>query len=353
MNKFWSNRIRGIKSYVPGEQLNDKDIIKLNTNENPYPPSPNAQKALKKTVGAELRLYPETTSESIRAAIGSFYSINPDHVFIGNGSDEILAFSFLAFFGGERPILFNDITYSFYPVYSQFFDVSYEIIPLNDDFTVPVQRFCRPSGGVIFPNPNAPTGIALTLVQVEQIVSADPDRVVIVDEAYVDFGAESAVELLGKYPNLLVVQTASKSRSLAGIRVGWAIGDPGLISALDCVKNCINSYTVDRAAQSAVTAAIEDRKYFEGTCRKIADTRDRTADRLRIIGFQVLDSSANFLFVRHANKNAQTLYGELKDQKILVRHFDKPRIENFLRITVGTDEQMDTLCQALEVCVSY
>lgn len=348
MNKYWSNRIKGIVAYTPGEQLNNKKIIKLNTNENPYPPSPMALEALKSKAGEELRLYPETTSKVIRESISDLYGIDKNCVFVGNGSDEILAFSFLAFFGDEKPLLFNDITYSFYPVYSGFFKINSEIIPLNNDFTMPVEEFCRPSGGVIFPNPNAPTGIAIGLADVERIIKADNDRVVIVDEAYVDFGAESAVLLVKKYPNLLVIQTSSKSRCLAGLRVGWAIGDHGLISALNCVKNCINSYTIDRAAQSAAAAAISDREYFENINRKIIATRECAVTRFKELDFQVLESKANFLFVQHSKRRANYIYNYLKERNILVRYFSKPRIDNFLRITIGTDEQMDALFKVLE-----
>lgn len=351
MNKYWSSRLNGIEPYIPGEQINSKNIIKLNTNENPYPPSPKAIKALSDAAGQELRLYPETSSQKVRQAVGGFYGLNPDLVFIGNGSDEILAFCFQAFFGDDKPLLFNDITYSFYPVYSDFFKISHEIIPLKNDFTIPVDELCRPSGGVIFPNPNAPTGIAMAREDVERIVRADPERVVVVDEAYVDFGAESAVELVEKYPNLLVIQTASKSRCLAGLRVGWAIGDTGLIGALECVKNCINSYTVDRAAQSAASAAITDRTYFEETCKKIIETRKAAAESLKSMKFEVLDSEANFLFVRHSEKDAEDIYLKLKQSDILVRYFNKPRIDNYLRITIGTDEQMNRLCEVLEKIV--
>lgn len=348
MNRYWSERLKGIEAYVPGEQLNDRDIIKLNTNENPYPPSPRALKALEEAAHEDLRLYPEPTSQKVRVAVGKFFGINPDWVFAGNGSDEILAFCFQAFFGDSEPLLFNDITYSFYPVYSNFFKVKHDIIPLRDDFSVPVYEFCNPSGGVILPNPNAPTGIALPLCDIEEIVRADIDRVVVIDEAYVDFGAESAVKLVEEYPNLLVVQTASKSRSLAGLRVGWAIGNPELIGALDCVKNCINSYTLGRAAQSAAAAAIADRAYFEETCKRIISTRERTRANLVNIGFEVLDSKANFLFARHSGKSGAEIYSHLRQKKILVRHFDRPRISDFLRITIGTDGQMDRFCEILE-----
>lgn len=348
MNKYWSNRLSGIQTYVPGEQLSGEDIIKLNTNENPYHPSEKALKALEAAAGDEMRLYPEASSKILRESIGEHYGVTPEEVFIGNGSDEILAFCFLAFFGKEEPLLFGDITYSFYPVYSDFFKVKYRTVALNDDFTFPIEELCRPSGGVIFPNPNAPTGVAMGIENVEKIVSADMERVVIVDEAYVDFGCESAIPLVEKYPNLLVVQTLSKSRGLAGLRVGYAIGDTELIEALDCVKNCINSYTIDRAAQAAAAASISDREYCEDICKRIIDTRQSAARRLRSMGFEVLDSRTNFLFIRHRSKRAEDIFLKLRERNILVRHFNKDRIDNFLRVTVGTDQQMDMLCAALE-----
>lgn len=352
MKKYWSRRLSAIEAYVPGEQVNGGDVIKLNTNENPYPPSEKALEALKAAADGALRLYPEPTSRKLRESIGALYGVSADKVFVGNGSDEVLAFSFMAFFGDEKPLLFGDITYSFYPVYADFFKVRYKKVPLKDDFTFPLVELCEASGGVIFPNPNAPTGIAMGIEDVEKIVSADMERVVIVDEAYVDFGGETAVGLVENYPNLLVIQTLSKSRSLAGLRVGFAIGDGGLIEALDCVKNCVNSYTVDGAAQAAACASIEDRDYFEQTRAQIISARTAAANRLAGMGFEVLDSRANFLFIRHSSKTGEELFHALRSRGILVRHFNMPRINNFLRVSIGTEKQMDLLCGALGEIIS-
>jgi len=348
MNKYWSRRLDGIEAYTPGEQPKIPGLIKLNTNENPYDPSPKALAALASAATADMRLYPDPDAHALRDVLAETHGLAPDQIFVGNGSDEVLAFSFLAFFDAGRPLLFPDITYSFYPVYGDFFGIDYERVPLDADFQIPVSRFCRTSGGVIFPNPNAPTGIALPLVDVERIVAADPDRVVIVDEAYVDFGADSAVELIRRYPNVLVIQTLSKYRALAGLRLGWAMGDRGLVEALACVKNCINSYTIDRAAQAAAAAAVSDRAYYEETAQKIIATRERTAAALRSLNVHVLPSSANFLFAAPPDGRGEEVFQKLRERKILVRYFQKPRISRFLRITIGTDQEMDVLLAALE-----
>lgn len=348
MNKYWSRRLNGIEAYIPGEQPKVHSLIKLNTNENPYPPSPKALAALREQAVSEMRLYPDPGSACLLETLGRAYGLSEDQIFVGNGSDEVLAFSFLAFFDPGRPVLFPDITYSFYPVYADFFNVEYRTVPLNEEFRIPVNCFCRPSGGAIFPNPNAPTGVALPLEEVERIVAADPDRVVVVDEAYVDFGAETAVGLIDRYPNLLVVQTLSKYRSLAGLRVGWAMGDRELIAALDCVKNCINSYTLDRAAQAAAAAAIEDSGYYRANADKIIATRGRTAEALRKLNFQVLPSAANFLFAAPPDDRAEEVFQKLRERKVLVRYFKKSRISRFLRITIGTDGEMDALLAALK-----
>ena len=345
MNKYWSSRIKDMTPYVPGEQPKEGEFIKINQNENPYPPSPGALQAIRDAATASLRIYPDPDCTEFREALAEFYGIKPEQVFVGNGSDEILAFCYPAFFDSD--ILFADITYGFYPVYADFFNVSYKIVPLNDDFTLPVQKFCEKNGGILIPNPNAPTGIALKRAEIETILQANPDSVVVIDEAYVDFGTESAVPLIDQYENLLVVHTFSKARSLAGLRVGFALGNTELIEALNCVKNSINSFTLDRGALAAAVASVRDRAYFESTCQKVAATRDKTAIRLRALGFEMTDSTANFLFVRHPQKRAEELYIALRERGILVRYFNKPRIDDYLRISIGTDEDMDAVIDAL------
>jgi histidinol-phosphate aminotransferase len=348
MEKFWSSRLDGMEPYVPGEQPKDKQYIKLNTNENPYPPSPKAVAAISAAAGADLRLYPDPNADSLRQTLATAYGAKPEQVFVGNGSDEVLAMAYLAFLDDKTPAVFPDVTYSFYPVYARLFGNNCRIVPLRDDFTMPVEDLCCNDGCVILTNPNAPTGIALSLTEVEHIVRENPDQVVLVDEAYVDFGAESAVGLIDRYPNVLVVQTFSKSRSLAGLRIGFAFGDAGLITALNSVKNSFNSYTLDRLALAAAQAAVEDKAYFDQTRQQIMATRDRTAEQLRALGFTVLPSSSNFLFAGRGPKPAAELFRQLKDRGVLVRYFAKPRIDDFLRITVGTDAEMETLIKTLK-----
>ncbi len=348
MNKrYWSARIVNIAPYVPGEQPKNRRYIKLNTNENPYPPSPKALAAARAAASEELRLYPDPDASALRGAAASFYGIRPTQVFVGNGSDEVLACCFLAFTDAQTPAVFPDITYSFYPVYALLFGTKTRIPPLREDFSMPVEELCRNDGTVLLTNPNAPTSLALSRAQVEDIVRANPDHVVIVDEAYVDFGAESAMPLLARYDNLLIVQTLSKSRSLAGLRCGLALGSESLIAAMDAVKNSFNSYTLDRVAIAAATASIEDRAYFETTCQAVIRTRDAAAARLRALGCTVLPSAANFLFVSPPDGNAAALFAALREQGILVRYFAKPRIDRFLRISVGTEEEMQTLTDAV------
>ncbi len=347
MKSFWSEKIKGLEPYTPGEQPRDRKYIKLNTNENPYPPSEKVTAAIKAAACDTLRLYPDPTTLELNTAIAKYFDVDPDCVFTGNGSDEILAFCFPAFFASREPIVFPDVTYSFYPVYSELFGVKYKLASLNDDFTISADLLCMENGGVIFPNPNAPTGIAMGIDAIKKIVSSNPKSVVVVDEAYVDFGAESAVKLTKKYPNLLVVQTLSKSRSLAGLRVGFAIGNKGLIAALGAVKNSFNSYTLDRLAIAGAAAVMSDVKYYEECRGKVIKTRVRVSQELEELGFEVLPSKANFLFVRHRSKKAEELFKELREGGILVRFFKKPRIENFLRISIGTDDEMDALISAL------
>ena len=347
MNKYWSPRLSGLEPYIPGEQPKDKKYIKLNTNENPYPPSPMALEAIRNTAGEDMRLYPDPECLELKKVIAENYGLKTEQIFTGNGSDEVLAFSFMAFFASKEKILFPDISYSFYPVYAEFLGISYETIPLDDEFNIQADKFCQPNGGIIFPNPNAPTGKAINPDEIEKILKGNPDNVVIVDEAYVDFGADSAVSLINKYPNLLVVQTFSKSRSLAGLRVGYAMGDAELISGLICVKDSINSYTLDRAAVSGAAAAMKDKKYFEESRRKVINTRERFVESLNTLGFHTIESKANFVFTTHHSIQAEILFKMLRDKGILVRYFNKPRIDNYLRISIGKDEDMDTLVKVL------
>ena len=336
MNKYWSRRLQSVVPYTAGEQPKGQRFIKINTNENPYPPSDRVLEAVKTAADDTLRLYPSINCDDLLYALAEEYGLKPNQIFAGNGSDEILAFCFPAFFNPDTPIVFADVTYSFYPVYAGLFGVDYRRIPLRGDFSLDVAEYCAPNGGVLIANPNAPTGIAVPLCDVEQILQANSDSVVILDEAYVDFGAESAVTLIDKYQNLLVVQTMSKSRSLAGLRVGYAMGNDELIKALRCVRDSVNSYTLDRVAQAAAIEAVRDRDYFQKTCRKIMETRDKTAGRLKALGFRVTDSKSNFVFMAHDTIPAVELYGKLREQGILVRHFGLPRIDNYLRVSVGT-----------------
>lgn len=352
MKEFWSGRIRDAVPYVPGEQPREGKFIKLNTNECPYPPSPRVVEAIRQAAGDELRLYPDPECLALRRAIAKREGLKPEQVFCSNGSDEVLAFAFQAFFDPEREIVFPRITYSFYPVYTDYFGLRCRRVPMNPDFSDPVDELCGSNGGVVLCNPNAPTGIAVGLDVVEKLLRANPDVVVIVDEAYVDFGARSAVPLIDTYPNLLVVQTASKSRALAGLRVGWAMGQENLISGLRCVRDSINSYTVDRAAQAGARAAIEDEDYFQSIRRRVMDTRERTAKVLKQMGFIVLPSQANFLFLSHPNHGGKELLDALRERGILVRWWSDPPIENWLRVTIGTDEEMEEFARGLREIVS-
>ncbi|GAA0501393.1 histidinol-phosphate transaminase [Salinibacillus aidingensis] len=343
MSKFWSSRLQRTEPYVPGEQPNDTNVIKLNTNENPYPPSPEVQKAIQQAASEDLRLYPTPTLQELRQTIAEKFQVHQDQVFIGNGSDEVLAFSFMAFFEPGETIRFPDITYSFYPVYAKLFNTDYKVIPVNEDFSLPIESFYDAEGGVIFPNPNAPTGRALSLLEVESIVNGNPNKVVIIDEAYIDFGGQSAVQLVNRYENLLVIQTLSKSRSLAGLRVGFAIGNSQLIEGLNRIKNSFNSYTIDRLAIAGAKAAFEDEAYFEKVRKRIIDTREKTAESLSTLGFDVVESKANFLLVSHPQVDAEQLYTQLKEQNIYVRYFNKPRIQQYVRITIGKPGEMEKL----------
>jgi len=348
MSKFWSQVVRELEPYVPGEQPQIEGLIKLNTNESPYPPSPEVIKLMTHDAIDRLRLYPDPNSKKLKNTIANYYSVTAEQVFVGNGSDEVLAILFMAFFQQSKPLLFPDISYSFYPVYCKLFGIESNTVPLRDDFTINFDDYTSDNGGIIFPNPNAPTAIGKPLADIEKLLQKNTETVVVVDEAYIDFGGETAISLVDKYPNLLVVQTLSKSRSLAGMRVGFAVGNKELITALDRVKNSFNSYPLDRLAEAATIAAFEDDTYFKACRDKIIATREWTVNQLEALGFSVLPSQANFVFAKPASNNAAELAQKLREQKILVRYFGAPRINEFLRITIGTDEQMQRMIDVLK-----
>ena len=351
MNRYWSPIVHDLVPYVPGEQPKLERLVKLNTNENPYGPSPRALEAITGVTGDSLRLYPDPNSEALKVALAEQLRVRPEQVFVGNGSDEVLAHAFLGLLNQARPLWFPDITYSFYPVYCGLYGIQSRTVPLAADFSLRVEDYLpRPehrAGAIIFPNPNAPTGCLLGLADLERIVAGNPEVPVVIDEAYVDFGGESAVPLVDRYPNLLVVQTFSKSRSLAGLRVGFAAGHPGLIEALERVKNSFNSYPLDRLALAGAIASVQDETYFLECRRKIMATRETLVAQLASLGFEVLPSAANFIFAQHPAHDGAALHRALRERSILVRHFAKPRIDQFLRITVGTDEQCGQLVAAL------
>jgi len=350
MSRFWSRVVGTLTPYVPGEQPKIANLIKLNTNENPYPPSPKVLAAIQAELGADaarLRLYPDPNADLLKAAVARLHGVTSQQVFVGNGSDEVLAHVFMALLKHEAPILFPDITYSFYPVYCGLYGVDYVTVPLADDFSIDPADYMQPNGGIIFPNPNAPTGRLLAVAAIERILKANPDSVVVVDEAYVDFGGETAISLVDRHDNLLVVHTLSKSRSLAGLRVGFAVGHPALIEALERVKNSFNSYPLDRLAIAGAVAALDDAEHFERTRQAVIATRDTLTAELQSLGFDVLPSAANFIFARHPQRDAAQLAQALRERSIIVRHFRLPRIDQFLRITVGTDAECKALTQAL------
>lgn len=378
-SRFWSRTTRSVEPYVPGEQPRER-LIKLNTNENPYPPSPAVAEVLRTVDPARLRLYPDPSSLHLRQSIGAFFNLPENQVFVGNGSDEILAFCFQAFFdpeelpadgpdsavspadnlvdspaaspnsaagSGRSQIVFPDITYSFYPVYARLYGIPYRTVALRPDMSVPLAELNEPSAGIVLANPNAPTGRALPLEALAALAGSDPDRLLIVDEAYVDFGAESAVALLSDHDNILVVQTCSKSRALAGLRLGYALGAPGLITGLERIRDSFNSYTVGCLAQLAGEAAMTDGTWFEETRQKVIATRERTVQSLTVLGFEVVPSQANFIFARHPARSGAFLQQALRENGILVRRFERPRIADYLRISIGTDEDMQALADAL------
>ncbi|MFV7480889.1 histidinol-phosphate transaminase [Acinetobacter junii] len=353
--RFWSPEVRELEPYVPGEQPKIQNLLKLNTNENPYPPSPKVVDAVQAVLAHQadaLRLYPDPDATVLKQAIAKQQNVDVSQVFVGNGSDEVLAHIFKAFFIQQKPILYPDITYSFYPVYSQFFGVQTKQIPLNEKFEIDISDYEQENGGIIITNPNAPTSIALGLNKIEKVLKANPNRVIVIDEAYVDFGAESAVDLVSRYENLVVCQTTSKSRSLAGLRVGFAIGQAHLIAALEAVKNSFNSYPIDRFAIAAAVASFEDQDYFQEQCEKVIASREKLVANLTELGFNVLPSKANFIFATHSLHDAAQLAEKLREQGIIVRYFNKPRINQFLRITIGTDEQNQRLVDTLKMLIS-
>ena len=350
--KTWENNVRKVVPYVPGEQPNKEHMIKLNTNENPYSPAPGVEKVLADFQSDRLRLYPDPTVGKLVHAIADNYGVADNQVFVGVGSDDVLAMIFMTFFNGKEPILFPDITYSFYEVWADLLRIPYERIPLDENFCIHTEDYKKLNGGIIFPNPNAPTGELLSLEKVEEIIAANPDVIVVVDEAYIDFGGESALPLVDKYDNLIVVQTFSKSRSMAGSRIGFAISNETIIKYLNDVKYSYNSYTMDALTIELGTAVIEDKAYFEKTREQIIATREWTKTQLKELGFEFGDSKSNFIFATHPKVEAKELFEALKEADIYVRYFRKPeRISNYLRISIGTDEEMSALISFLKTYI--
>lgn len=347
MSRYWSENVRSLSPYVPGEQPQIPDLVKLNTNESPFSPSPKAIEAVRAAAADTLRLYPDPQSTRLREALAEYHEVAPQQVFVGNGSDEVLAHAFAALLKQPKPVLFPDVTYSFYPVYCKLLGVDYETVPLDADMRVSVPDYFGRGGAVIIANPNAPTGIAVTRREVERLARERADAPVVIDEAYVDFGAETAIPLIRDHPNLLVVQTMSKSRALAGLRVGYAIGDAQLIEALTRVKDSFNSYPLGRPAQAGATAALLDEAYFQETRSAIIRNRVNLTAVLIGLGFEVLPSSANFVFARHRNHSGHELAAALRERAVLVRHFSAPRISDFLRISIGAEAQLRQLTDAL------
>lgn len=347
MSRFWSKIVHDLEPYVPGEQPRIEGLIKLNTNENPYPPSPRALEAVRRATDETLRLYPDPISLELRETIAATFGLDAGNIFVGNGSDEVLAHTFMGLLKQDGPLLFPDISYSFYPVYCRLYGIEAKKIPLAGDMAVDIAAYDGPTGAVILPNPNAPTGIALPLGHIRRLAEANPDRLLVVDEAYVDFGGESAVALIPELDNILVIRTFSKSYSLAGLRVGFAIGQRPLIEALERVKDSFNSYPLDRLAQAAATAAWKDADWFEATRSRIMMSRNKVTAELGEMGFEVLPSSANFVFARHPDHEGGKLAAALRAEAILVRHFNKPRIADYLRITIGTEEECARLIEVL------
>ncbi|HEY6772540.1 MAG TPA: histidinol-phosphate transaminase [Oxalicibacterium sp.] len=352
MSQFWSPLVRTLTPYVPGEQPKIAGLIKLNTNENPYPPSPAVMAAMHAVSADALRLYPDPDSSALKQTLAGYHDVQPNEIFVGNGSDEVLAFAFMALLKHSAPLLFPDITYSFYPVYANLFGIDYDEVPLNDAMEIDIADYAkRECGGIIFPNPNAPTGIPLPLQKIEELLIAQPNAVIVVDEAYVDFGGETALPLIRKYSNLLVVRTFSKSRSLAGLRVGFAMGNAALIEGMERVKNSFNSYPMDRLAVAGAIASYEDEAYFNKTVQAVVDSREQMTRELQKLGFTVLPSRTNFIFARHPTIPAEQLAAGLRERAIIVRHFKHPRIDQYLRISIGNPEECKLLVQTLELLV--
>lgn len=339
----WEENVRKVVPYVPGEQPKIQNLIKLNTNEFPYPPAPLVQKAIAEFDYDKMRLYPDPCIMDLVNSVADTYGLKTENVFVGVGSDDVLAMAFLTFFNSDKKILFPDITYSFYDVWADLYRIPYEVQPLLDDFSIRKEDYFKDNGGVIFPNPNAPTGVEESLLMIEEIIQKNPDVVVIIDEAYVDFGAHSALPLIDKYENLLVVQTFSKSRALAGARIGCAFGSEKIIKYLNDAKFSFNSYTISRLTEAIGCASLADKEYFEKTVQKVIDTRELTKMRMKELGFSFADSKANFIFATHKTVPAKELFDALRDEGIIVRYFKKPRIDNYLRISIGTDEEMDAM----------
>ncbi len=348
MNRYWSKSIEVLDPYTPGEQPQDQQYIKLNTNENPYPPSPAIANVIRDYEVEHLRRYPDPESRELIESLAAYHGLNANQVFVGNGSDEVLAHAFQAFFRQDYPILFPDISYSFYPVYCKLFQIEYHQPALDHEFCINIQDYASTNGGIIIPNPNAPTGIALGIGAIRELLADNPESVVIIDEAYVDYGAESACQLIPEFPNLLVVQTFSKARSLAGLRLGHALGHEDLIEALQRVKNSFNSYPIGSLTSAIALASIADEDYFQDCRKRVIASRERLSADLQQLGFEVFPSSSNFVFVRHPKRAAETLYLELKSAGILVRYFKQARIDNCLRISIGSDAECDTLIAALK-----
>lgn len=344
----WEENVRKVVPYVPGEQPKERNMIKLNTNENPYPPSPKVEAALRQMDIDCMRLYPDPTAHVLVKAIADFYGLKEEQVFVGVGSDDVLAMIYMTFFNSEKPILFPDITYSFYDVWADMLRVPYHKIPLDENFAICKEDYFCENGGIIFPNPNAPTGIELSQDCIEEIVKENQDVIVVVDEAYVDFGAKSALPFIEKYDNLLVVQTFSKSRGMAGMRIGYAMGNPALIKYLNDVKYSFNSYTMDQTTLTLGAAAVADKEYFEECLHKVIETREWTKKELSQLGFSFGDSKANFIFATHESVPAKEIFLALRKANIFVRYFDKPRIDNYLRISIGTQKEMEALVAFLK-----
>ena len=346
--KTWEQNVRKVTPYVPGEQPNKPDMIKLNTNENPYPPAPGVRRAMEEFDMDCLRLYPDPGASALTESLAEYYQVKPEQIVVGVGSDDVLAMAFMTFFNSDRPILFPDITYSFYPVWAEAFRIRYKTLPLDEKFRMITDDYLQDNGGIIFPNPNAPTGLAIGLSEIEKILRNNKDSVVIVDEAYVDFGAESAVGLTDTYDNLLVVQTFSKSRSMAGMRIGFALGSPALIKYLNDFKHSFNSYTMNQTSLRYGVEAVRDQDYFKETVGRIVQTREHAKDVLGKMGFTFPDSKANFLFITHPAFEAKELFEALREKEIYVRYFQSPKINKYLRVTIGTDEQMEALYTFLQ-----